>query len=83
VAALTGNEPLREISERLYYKTARIWLKSAADMNLAEEVAIFRREVADLLAAVEIGDLAVVGHIRRSHISMSYTRLKRGRVKGR
>lgn len=26
---LTGNEPLREICERLYYRTKRIWIKSA------------------------------------------------------
>lgn len=73
--SLTENEYLREISERLYYKTARIWIKSIARMDLAEEIRIFRREVADILTAVEIGDLAAVGYIRRSHISMSFTRL--------
>lgn len=73
---LTGNEPLREISERLYFQTARIWVKSIPLMDLAEEMAIFSREIADILAAVEIGDLEAAGHIRRSHISMSFTRLK-------
>ncbi|MXN65535.1 GntR family transcriptional regulator [Stappia sp. GBMRC 2046] len=73
---LTENEPLREISERLYYQTTRIWLKSISRLDLADEIAIFTREVADVLAAVEIGDLSAVGHIRRSHISMSFTRLK-------
>jgi len=76
IAALTANEPLREISERLYYRTTRIWIKSITIMDLAEEVAIFRREVEDILAAVEIGDLEAVGHIRRSHISMSFQRLR-------
>lgn len=74
---LTGNEPLREISERLYYQTTRIWLKNIAQMDLKEEVTIFSREIADILAAVEIGDLEAAGHIRRSHISMSFTRLRR------
>lgn len=74
---LTRNEPLREITERLYFRTARIWIKSISQKNFAEEVEIFRREVADVRAAVEIGDLHAVGHIRRSHISMSFTRLKR------
>lgn len=73
---LTENEPFREMSERLYYKTTRIWIKSIARMDLAEEIQIFRREVADVLTAVEIGDLEAVGHIRRSHISMSFTRLR-------
>ena len=74
---LTENEPLRQISELLYYKTTRIWIKSIGLMDLAEEIKIFRRELADALAAVEIGDLEAVGHIRRSHISMSFTRLRR------
>lgn len=78
--ALTGNEPLREISERLYYQTTRIWLKTASRLEryeemLAAEISIFHREVADIVAAVELGELAVVGHIRRSHISMSFVRL--------
>jgi DNA-binding GntR family transcriptional regulator len=74
---LTNTQPLREISVRLYYQTSRIWLKSIPRMDLAEEVAIFSREIADILAAVEIGDLQAAGHIRRSHISMSFTRLRR------
>jgi len=73
---LTGSEPFRSISARLYYQTSRIWLKSIPHMDLAEEVAIFSREMADVLAAVELGDLGAAGHIRRSHISMSFTRLK-------
>jgi DNA-binding GntR family transcriptional regulator len=76
LAAMTGNQPLREISERLYYLTTRIWLKSVTRLNLPDEIAVFRREMADILAAMEIGDLKAVGHIRRSHISMSFNRLR-------
>ena len=76
LASLTENQPLKEISERLYYRTTRIWIKSINSMDLAEEVSIFTREVADILNAVEIGDLEAVGHIRRSHISMSFRRLR-------
>ena len=78
---LTENEPFREISERLYYRTTRIWIKSIARMDLAEEMQIFRREVADVLSAVEIGALDAVGHIRRSHIAMSFTRLRQGKAR--
>lgn len=73
---LTDNEPLRAISERLYYQTSRIWLKAIPRIDLAEEVAIFSREIADILTAVELGDLEAAGHIRRSHVSMSFTRLR-------
>jgi len=76
---LTENEPFREISERLYYRTTRIWIRSVSKMNFAEEIEIFRREVADVLAAVELGDLGAIGHIRRSHISMSFRRLRQSK----
>ena len=75
ILSLTRNEPLREISERLYYRATRIWINSLSRLDLADEIAIFRREVADILAAVRIGDLEAVGHIRRAHISMSFQRL--------
>jgi len=79
--SLTANEPLREISERLYYQTTRIWLKTASRLSqyeemLRKEIVIFHREVADIVAAIEVGDLEVVGHIRRSHIQMSFLRLR-------
>jgi DNA-binding GntR family transcriptional regulator len=77
LGAMTGNAPLREISERLYYLTTRIWLKSVPHLNLPDEIVVFRREMADILAAMEVGDLEAVGHIRRSHISMSVKRMKR------
>jgi DNA-binding GntR family transcriptional regulator len=73
---LTASEPLRGVSERLYFRTARIWLKSISQMNLRDETEVFAREITDILAAVELGDLEAAGHIRRSHISMSFLRLR-------
>ena len=80
--ALTSNEPLRAISERLYYQTARIWLKTASrlasfDELLQKEFVIFQREVADITEAVENGDLVAAGHVRRAHIAMSFHRIRR------
>jgi DNA-binding GntR family transcriptional regulator len=77
LSAMTGNQPLRQISERLYFLTNRVWLKSAPRLNLADEIAVFRREVADILAAMELGDLESVGYIRRSHIAMWVRRMQR------
>jgi DNA-binding GntR family transcriptional regulator len=76
LSSMTGNEPLRAIGERLYFLTTRIWLKSVPHLNLRDEIDVFRREVADILDAMEVGDLEAVGHIRRSHISMSFKRLR-------
>jgi DNA-binding GntR family transcriptional regulator len=77
ISAMTGNQPLREISERLYFQTSRIVLKLMPRLNLAEEFAAFRREMEDILGAMEIGDLESVGYIRRSHIAMSFKRMMR------
>jgi DNA-binding GntR family transcriptional regulator len=77
LSAMTGNQPLRDISERLYFQTHRIWIMSLPRLNLPDEFAVFRREMADILAAMELGDLEAVGHIRRSHISMSAKRIER------
>jgi DNA-binding GntR family transcriptional regulator len=76
LSAMTGNQPLREISERLYFLTNRVWLKSVPFLNLRDEITVFRREVADILAAMELGDLESVGYIRRSHIAMWVRRMQ-------
>lgn len=76
---LTTNEPLKEICERLYFHTTRIWLKSvfASRIDLVDEVDIFDREVHDILRALEIGDLHAAALIQRAHISMSFERMRR------
>jgi len=74
---LTANEPLRTISERLYFQTTRIWLKSvfASRIDLHDEVVIFDREIDDILRAVEMNDLHAATLIQRAHISMSFVRM--------
>jgi DNA-binding GntR family transcriptional regulator len=76
LSAMTGNQPLRDISERLYFLTNRAWLKCVPLFNLSDEITVFRREVADIFAAMELGDLESVGYIRRSHIAMWLRRMQ-------
>ena len=77
---LTANEPLREISGRLYFQTTRIWLKSifASRIDLRDEVNVFDREIDDILRALEVGDLHSAALIQRAHISMSFQRMLSG-----
>lgn len=75
--AMIGNQPLREISERLYFQVARVVLKLMPRLGVAEEFRAFRREMEEILAAAEIGDYDAIGHIRRAHISMSFRRMMR------
>ncbi|WP_102223487.1 GntR family transcriptional regulator [Acidimangrovimonas sediminis] len=73
----TESVPLREMSERLFYQTARIWLKTMSQLDLAQEAATLASEIAAIGDAVKIGDMAAAGLIRRAHISMSVLRLRR------
>ncbi|WP_380058584.1 GntR family transcriptional regulator [Falsihalocynthiibacter sp. SS001] len=76
---LTSNGPLRNICTRLYFWTARIWLEqvTSSEIDLSQEIDIYANEVRDILAALEAGDLDAVGHLRRSHISLSFARMRK------
>lgn len=75
---ITSNEPLRLLSERLFFQTSRMWLKSmaAGKVDVGFEATLFAREVDDVLRALEIGDIRSAALIHRSHISMSFLRMK-------
>ncbi|SFD69845.1 GntR family transcriptional regulator [Roseivivax sediminis] len=73
---LIGNEALAEVSERLYFRTARIWLKTISALDLGREIEAFREEMRQVAGALASGDMTAVGMIRRAHISMSFHRLK-------
>jgi DNA-binding GntR family transcriptional regulator len=77
LSSMTGNQPLREINERLYFQVSRVVLKLMPRLGLVEEFHAFRREMEEILAAALIGDWESIGHIRRAHISMSFTRMMR------
>ena len=52
-------------------------------LGRAAEFRAFRQEMVEVLAAAEIGDWDAVGHIRRAHISMSFSRmLQNARARG-
>jgi DNA-binding GntR family transcriptional regulator len=76
---LTANEPLRQVLERLYYQTKRLWLVKAikAELDLQEEYAIFLHELQAIRIALDSGDLTAVAQIQRAHISMSLNRLRK------
>ncbi|WP_146588281.1 GntR family transcriptional regulator [Puniceibacterium confluentis] len=73
--SLSGNDALRDVAERLYFRTARIWLKAIPRLDLAEECAIFLEEMQQTETALRAHDLHAAALIRRAHISMSFQRL--------
>lgn len=78
----TANQPHREMSERLYFRTTRSWLKSvfALLIDLKDEVEVFDREIDDLSRAIGNSDLEAAAPIRRAHISTSLERMRRATV---
>jgi DNA-binding GntR family transcriptional regulator len=78
---LTENQPLRDVSEKLFYQTCRIWLKLIPKVDLHTEVDIFCSEIEDIADAVSLGDLQAAALTRRAHLSMGFIRLKQQRAK--
>lgn len=77
LVSFISNKPLREISERLYYQTARVWPQILPDMNWEEEVDFMCTEMRQIAEALRQGDMRRVGQVRREHISMSLSRIQR------
>ena len=75
---LSLNQPLRETGERLYFRTARIWLQAitASAVDLENEAEIYCRETAEILAAIETDQIDALCHLRRAHIAMSFQRMR-------
>lgn len=77
VVGTISNKPLREISDRLYHQTARVWLQILPDMDWSQEVDVFCVELADVIEALRAGDMQAMGDVRRHHLLMLLARIKR------
>lgn len=62
-----GNKPLRDIADRLFYQTSRVWLQLLPEMDWQEEVAIIEDEIGGVLAALRRRDMQGVSSVRRQH----------------
>jgi len=68
LSAAIDNRPLREIADRLFYQTSRVWLQLAPDLDLASEVEYVVDEISRVHAALERGDMREVAAVRREHM---------------
>jgi DNA-binding GntR family transcriptional regulator len=73
ITALIGNKALREVSERLFFETSRMWIDGLPDLDWTEMTAKFMREIDEIAQAMEMGDMRAVGLISRNYISMNLT----------
>lgn len=70
------NDPLRELSALLYYRTARIWHKTIPKLRWTQEAELVTAEIREIFRALNIGDLEGVGFIRRNFVFMAHARLR-------
>lgn len=73
----TGNAALREMTDLLYYRSARTWLIYLGKLDWSEEMQILSRECSDILLAMEIDDIRGVGNARRQFLYMTLIRVGR------
>lgn len=70
-----GNQPLREIADRLFYQTARVWMQILRDLDWRTEVEAVIDEIERVTEALRRGDMREVAHVRREHMVAMLRRL--------
>jgi len=68
VTRAIGNVPLREIADRLYHQTSRLWLDALPALPWEHEVDMIECEIEDTLKALRGGDMRSVADVRRHHM---------------
>ncbi len=71
----TGNQPLREIADRLFWQTARVWLQLLPEMTWENEVDIIVDEIESVLQALRREDMQGVAAVRRKHMVLCLGRV--------
>lgn len=67
---LSGNLVLREITDLLYYRAARVWLAFLPNVDWKEALQVLESEIADTIRALELDDMQGVGNVRRQYLYM-------------
>ncbi len=77
ILGLIDNVALREMTDLLYYRTARTWLTFMHNFDWHDETELLLRETSEILLALEIGDMRGVGNARRQFLYMTLSRISR------
>ncbi len=77
LADLTGNEPLRETIDLLYFRVARIWFTFLPQLGWDDMVSDQLSELQELKSVMECNDIRGVGQARSRHLQRMLTRIGR------
>ncbi len=67
---LSGNMVLREMTDLLYYRAARVWLAFLPNVDWKEALQVLESEITDTIRALELDDMQGVGNVRRQYLYM-------------
>ncbi len=76
VQSIIRNKALKEFSDQLFYQTARIWFLLLPDLNWSEELEDVLEELRTLRRQLAQGNVAVVGRIHSTYLSLVLSRLE-------
>jgi DNA-binding GntR family transcriptional regulator len=69
------NTFLSEITDKLYHRTARVWLQLLPDLDWNQEVDIMCEEISDVIEALRHEDMTTVAQTRHKHMAMLLRRI--------
>ncbi len=70
IGSLIGNSALRDLWDRYYYQTARIWY-AIAERDAADTAESFVAEIEGTLRGLRADDLKAVGYVQRNGIAVT------------
>lgn len=69
------NTFLKEITDKLYHRTARAWLQLLPDLEWAKEVEVMGDEIHRVTEALRQRDMVTVAQVRHEHMAMLIRRI--------
>jgi DNA-binding GntR family transcriptional regulator len=75
LSRVIGNRPLREISDRYFHQTSRVWLQLLPEMDWPQEVDAVAEEIGEVADALRAKDLRRVSEVRRRHFQACLRRM--------
>lgn len=69
------NQFLKEITDRLYHRTSRVWLQLLPDLNWTQEVDLICDEIERVAKALRDEDMPAVAKIRHEHMAKLLQRI--------
>ena len=73
--SLVGSTPLREITDNLYYRSARIWITFLPNLVWSDVIHDQEMETAEIIAAMKRNDIRGVVQVRRYYLHTLLTRI--------